>query len=84
MLPSNGWQPSMGSDMPARMNSDGVYCSFCGKGKDDVAGIVAGPNVFICDECIGLCVVCLPIRSRLNALAAMLMPRKWRFRLAGE
>jgi hypothetical protein len=33
-----------------------VYnCSFCGKGKDEVKQIIAGPLVFICDECIWLC-----------------------------
>ena len=28
-----------------------VYCSFCGKSQDDARRMVAGPNVFICDEC---------------------------------
>jgi ATP-dependent Clp protease ATP-binding subunit ClpX len=30
-------------------------CSFCGKGQDEVAKLIAGPDVFICDECIELC-----------------------------
>ena len=30
-------------------------CSFCGKGKDRVGRLVAGPGVFICDQCIQLC-----------------------------
>jgi len=30
-------------------------CSFCGKGKDRVRKLVAGPGVFICDQCIQLC-----------------------------
>ncbi|HQH28934.1 MAG TPA: ATP-dependent Clp protease ATP-binding subunit ClpX, partial [Oligoflexia bacterium] len=30
-------------------------CSFCGKTQDDVRKLVAGPNVYICDECIELC-----------------------------
>jgi ATP-dependent Clp protease ATP-binding subunit ClpX len=30
-------------------------CSFCGKSKDNVAKLIAGPGVYICDECIGLC-----------------------------
>lgn len=33
-----------------------VRCSFCGKSQQDVRRIVAGPGVYICDECIGLCV----------------------------
>ena len=32
-----------------------VYCSFCGKPQNSVRKIVAGPGVYICDECIGLC-----------------------------
>ncbi len=30
-------------------------CSFCGKGKDNVRRLVAGPGVFICDQCVQLC-----------------------------
>ena len=30
----------------------GVYCSFCGKDQEEVRRLVAGPAVFICDECI--------------------------------
>lgn len=30
-------------------------CSFCGKNQDEVAKLIAGPDVFICDECIALC-----------------------------
>ena len=32
-----------------------LYCSFCGKSQDDVRKLVAGPNVYICDECVELC-----------------------------
>ena len=32
-----------------------VRCSFCGKSQEDVRRIIAGPGVYICDECIGLC-----------------------------
>jgi hypothetical protein len=32
-----------------------LYCSFCGKTQHDVAKLIAGPSVFICDECVGLC-----------------------------
>jgi len=32
-----------------------VICSFCGKYHDEVQKIVAGPNVFICDECVSMC-----------------------------
>jgi hypothetical protein len=32
-----------------------VCCSFCGKDKEEVAKVVAGPGVFICNECVDLC-----------------------------
>ncbi len=33
----------------------GLHCSFCGKGQREVKKLIAGPNVYICDECIQLC-----------------------------
>jgi ATP-dependent Clp protease ATP-binding subunit ClpX len=32
-----------------------LYCSFCGKSQHEVRKLIAGPTVYICDECIGLC-----------------------------
>ncbi|MGW8184429.1 MAG: ATP-dependent Clp protease ATP-binding subunit ClpX, partial [Burkholderiales bacterium] len=32
-----------------------LYCSFCGKSQHEVRKLIAGPSVFICDECIELC-----------------------------
>ncbi len=32
-----------------------LYCSFCGKSQHEVKKLIAGPSVFICDECIDLC-----------------------------
>lgn len=32
-----------------------LYCSFCGKSQHDVKKLIAGPSIFICDECIELC-----------------------------
>ena len=32
-----------------------LHCSFCGKTQDQVKKLIAGPNVYICDECIDLC-----------------------------
>lgn len=41
------------------MSKDGqeklLYCSFCGKSQHEVKKLIAGPSVFICDECIALC-----------------------------
>lgn len=33
-----------------------MRCSFCGKGKADVAKLIAGPQVFICNECVNICI----------------------------
>ena len=32
-----------------------LYCSFCGKGQNEVRKLIAGPSVFICEECVDLC-----------------------------
>ncbi|GMU70512.1 MAG: ATP-dependent Clp protease ATP-binding subunit ClpX [Steroidobacteraceae bacterium] len=38
-------------------NDDGklLYCSFCGKSQHEVRKLIAGPSVFVCDECVELC-----------------------------
>lgn len=37
-------------------NINGLRCSFCGKSQDEVKKLIAGPAVYICDECIELCI----------------------------
>jgi ATP-dependent Clp protease ATP-binding subunit ClpX len=32
-----------------------LYCSFCAKSQHEVAKLIAGPAVFVCDECVALC-----------------------------
>jgi hypothetical protein len=39
------------------MIDEDVRCSFCGKSSADVARVVAGAGVYICDECVRLCVI---------------------------
>lgn len=42
--------------MPEKTSSEKLlYCSFCGKSQHEVRKLIAGPSVFICDECIELC-----------------------------
>ena len=42
--------------MPKKNATDGNYlCSFCGKSQEEVKKLIAGPSVYICDECIELC-----------------------------
>ena len=46
----------MGRDRSDRSDHDKLlYCSFCGKSQHEVRKLIAGPNVFICDECVELC-----------------------------
>jgi len=41
-------------DRKARRVAPGEKCSFCGKAKEEVKKLIAGPEVYICNECIGL------------------------------
>jgi ATP-dependent Clp protease ATP-binding subunit ClpX len=36
-------------------DGDAIRCSFCQKYQEQVRKMVAGPDVYICDECVGLC-----------------------------
>jgi len=45
-----------------------VKCSFCGKGPKQVAKLIAGPSVFICDECVALCQIYLDHPDRKGKL----------------
>ncbi len=46
-----------------------LYCSFCGKSQHEVRKLIAGPTVFICDECVELCmdIIREEVRSGLSA-----------------
>jgi ATP-dependent Clp protease ATP-binding subunit ClpX len=46
------------SEKTTKSGDDGsklLYCSFCGKSQHEVRKLIAGPSVFICDECVDLC-----------------------------
>ena len=48
----------MSEDRTTRTTGDStkiLYCSFCGKSQHEVRKLIAGPSVFICDECVELC-----------------------------
>ena len=45
-----------------------LFCSFCGKSQHEVKKLIAGPSVFVCDECIELCNEI--IRDELPVIAA--------------
>jgi ATP-dependent Clp protease ATP-binding subunit ClpX len=39
----------------AKWTDGSCRCSFCGKGEHEIHKLVAGPGVYICDECVTLC-----------------------------
>ncbi len=39
----------------AKKDEEALKCSFCGKGQDEVKKLIAGPTVYICNECVELC-----------------------------
>ncbi|ASK77731.1 ATP-dependent protease ATP-binding subunit ClpX [Paraphotobacterium marinum] len=43
------------TDLPKDNNGKLLYCSFCGKSQHEVKKLIAGPSVYICDECVDLC-----------------------------
>ena len=67
-------------ESPTKERRKYARCSFCGKGQDQVRKLVAGPGVFICDQCISLCNEVLqdpapakPWDEREGALADLLL-----------
>jgi len=41
--------------MNKKSDKDSLFCSFCGKSQKEVKKLIAGPTVFVCDECVELC-----------------------------
>jgi len=61
----------MGKDRNSKSGDDKLlYCSFCGKSQHEVRKLIAGPNVFICDECVELCNDIIREEMEENAPAA--------------
>ena len=56
------------------MAKDSIRCSFCGKRQEQVNRIIAGPNVFICDECVQLCSSILRDEMHPNATSELELP----------
>ncbi|MDH5784656.1 MAG: ATP-dependent Clp protease ATP-binding subunit ClpX [Chromatiales bacterium] len=53
-----------------------LYCSFCGKSQHEVRKLIAGPSVFICDECVDLCndIIREEIQEESNGTAGSKLP----------
>ena len=47
-----------------------LYCSFCGKSQHEVRKLIAGPTVFICDECVELCMDIIREESKSSLVKA--------------
>jgi ATP-dependent Clp protease ATP-binding subunit ClpX len=47
------------------LSKDTLYCSFCGKSQHDVSKLIAGPTVFVCSECVELCVEIIREENKL-------------------
>ena len=60
-----------------------LYCSFCGKSQHEVRKLIAGPTVFICDECVEVCLTLLADYRALG-LAPPEPKRSWYQRWFGE
>lgn len=45
----------MSNEKDGRSSSKILYCSFCGKSQHEVKKLIAGPSVYVCDECVELC-----------------------------
>ncbi|MDD1623974.1 MAG: ATP-dependent Clp protease ATP-binding subunit ClpX, partial [Methylococcaceae bacterium] len=45
----------MSNDKNGKDDDKLLYCSFCGKSQHEVRKLIAGPSVYVCDECVELC-----------------------------
>tara|TARA_B100000963_G_scaffold297998_1_gene269596 strand:+ start:58 stop:1311 length:1254 start_codon:yes stop_codon:yes gene_type:complete len=52
--------------MTEKNNKNILYCSFCGKSQHEVRKLIAGPTVFICDECVELCMDIIKEESKTS------------------
>ena len=49
-------------------NKSTLFCSFCGKSQHEVRKLIAGPTVFICDECVELCMDIIKEENKVMVL----------------
>jgi len=63
--------------------NDNLFCSFCGKNQKEVTKLIAGPAVYICDECIQLCSEIIEEESEKEAseLDSLLVPKEIKVKL---
>lgn len=49
---------------------DTLHCSFCGKSQHEVKKLIAGPSVFICDECVDLCIEIIREENKVGGFSS--------------
>jgi ATP-dependent Clp protease ATP-binding subunit ClpX len=72
--------------MPKKKDeNDNLFCSFCGKNQSEVRKLIAGPAVYICDECIQLCSEIIEEESEKDSQATdrILTPKEIKEKLDG-
>ena len=52
--------------MSKKEEKESLFCSFCGKSQKEVKKLIAGPTVFVCDECVELCMDIIKEDSKNN------------------
>ncbi len=63
--------------------NDNLFCSFCGKNQKEVKKLIAGPAVYICDECIQLCseIIEEETEKEVGEMANLMLPKEIKVKL---
>ena len=72
--------------MPKKKDeNDNLFCSFCGKNQSEVRKLIAGPAVYICDECIQLCSEIIEEESEKDSKGSeqIIVPKELKSKLDG-
>ncbi len=67
---------------PALKDKNTLYCSFCGKSQNEVGSLIAGPTVFICNECVELCQDIIEERGDVRINSVRIGPALFRAQMA--
>ena len=64
-------------------DNENLFCSFCGKNQKEVTKLIAGPAVYICDECIQLCSEIIEEETEKEAseMSTLLIPKEIKVKL---
>ena len=68
----------MSNDQRGNSGKDKVFhCSFCGKSQHEVRKLIAGPSVYVCDECVSLCndIINEEVREDKNSTPSDTLPK---------